>query len=114
MNEESIITWNLKSPDGLQSITIRTDDKLKAVDYANWAKGVIPSEREFPNDQGDVAHTDALANPAPKCAVHGNYMTLKPAGVSKAGRKYPAFWSCGQKNADSSWCSYKPPKEETV
>jgi hypothetical protein len=42
-----------------------------------------------------------------RCAVHGVEMTLKPAGVSKAGRSYPAFWSCGV-ITDGSFCKWKP------
>jgi len=42
-------------------------------------------------------------------------MRLKPAGVSKTtGKPYNAFWSCGIKNSDGTWCNYKPPKEVSV
>jgi hypothetical protein len=27
--------------------------------------------------------------------------------------KFGDFWSCGQKNADGSWCKFKPPKPTT-
>jgi hypothetical protein len=30
-------------------------------------------------------------------------MRFKPAGVSKAGKSYSAFWACGEKNGDA-WC----------
>lgn len=52
---------------------------------------------------------------APICGVHGTPMHLV-TGVyktdtkwSKAGEKYE-FWSCSEKNADGSYCKYKPGK----
>jgi len=42
------------------------------------------------------------------CPHHNKKMTKMPAGTSKAGKPYNAFWSCGEKNPDNSWCSYKP------
>jgi len=50
----------------------------------------------------------------PLCGIHNIPMKLKPAGVSKAGKPYNAFWSCGIKNPDGTWCAYKPPKEVSV
>ena len=61
----------------------------------------------FPDDTGPIA-TPKQAFQAPVCEVHGIPMTLKPAGVSRAGKPYPAFWSCSQKNPDGTYCSYKP------
>ena len=44
------------------------------------------------------------------CPDHGQPWTLKPAGVSKAGREYDAFWKCDGKYDDGSYCKNKPPK----
>ena len=41
---------------------------------------------------------------APICAVHGTPMTERIGNYGK-------FWSCATKNADGSWCKFKPPKE---
>lgn len=43
---------------------------------------------------------------APYCAIHHVPMRWKE-GVSKMGKNY-AFWTCGQKNPDNSWCNFKP------
>lgn len=32
------------------------------------------------------------------CPNDGNILTLRPAGVSKAGRNYPAFYACPDRN----------------
>ncbi len=45
------------------------------------------------------------------CAIHSTELVMKPAGVSKkTGKSYQAFLACNQKNADGSYCSYKPPR----
>tara|TARA_R100001530_G_scaffold13251_1_gene12243 strand:- start:2374 stop:2766 length:393 start_codon:yes stop_codon:yes gene_type:complete len=44
---------------------------------------------------------------SPICQHHNQAMTWK-TGTSKAGKPY-AFWSCSQKEADGSWCSFKLP-----
>jgi hypothetical protein len=43
------------------------------------------------------------------CPEHGIPWTLKPAGVSKAGREYDAFWKCDGKT-DGEFCKAKPTK----
>jgi hypothetical protein len=43
------------------------------------------------------------------CPDHGIPWTLKPAGVSKAGKAYDAFWKCDGKT-DGEFCRNKPTK----
>lgn len=57
---------------------------------------------------GVVQKTETVQN-APICGVHGTQMVWKE-GVSKTTHKPYAFWSCPTKNADNSFCGYKPPK----
>jgi hypothetical protein len=40
-------------------------------------------------------------------------MKWKPDGVSRAGKPYKGFWTCGKKNPDGTWCDYKPAKPAT-
>lgn len=53
----------------------------------------------------------------PICGVHGTPMTWKTGNYKattpyhKMGDEY-AFWSCSQKNADGSYCKFKPTKEQ--
>lgn len=44
------------------------------------------------------------------CPTHGTAWTVKPGGVSKAGKSYNAFWKCSGKNADDTYCNLKPTK----
>ena len=46
---------------------------------------------------------------APSCGVHGNLMIWK-TGVSKTSGKPYAFWTCPTKNADNSFCTFRPEK----
>lgn len=46
---------------------------------------------------------------APTCGIHGTLMTWK-TGTSKTTGKPYAFWSCSTKNANGSYCSFKPTK----
>jgi hypothetical protein len=40
---------------------------------------------------------------------HGEFWTLKPAGISKTtGREYQAFWAASHKAPDGSYCREKP------
>jgi len=41
------------------------------------------------------------------CPDHDVAWTLKPSGVSKAGKPYAAFYTCGAKDANG-WCRNKP------
>ena len=54
-------------------------------------------------------HTIVKVDPnAPVCEIHNKPMTLKPAGVSKLGKAYPAFWACSERMPDGSFCRFKP------
>lgn len=41
------------------------------------------------------------------CPVHGTPWIIKPAGVSKAGKRYSAFYKCAERDADG-FCNEKP------
>ena len=79
---------------------------VKAIDNLE-AKGFRPSWNEVTN--GTVKTPVKVDPNAPICEVHQKPMTMHPAGVSKAtGKSYPAFWSCQEKNADGSFCKFRP------
>ena len=63
------------------------------------------------NTETNNGHTDTpKSDPnAPICEIHNKPMSLKPAGISKAtGKHYPAFYACSERNADNSFCRFKP------
>jgi hypothetical protein len=43
------------------------------------------------------------------CGIHGTPMVFKEGVSKKTGKPY-AFWGCDTKNADGSFCSFKPQK----
>lgn len=42
-----------------------------------------------------------------KCPVHGKG-TLRPAGISRNGKAYNAFWTCNTQMPDGTWCAERP------
>lgn len=65
---------------------------------------------EFPPLEEPRQLQDAHVNTAlSKCPVHKVAWTIKPAGTSKAGKPYSAFWKCSERDADG-YCSQKPVK----
>jgi hypothetical protein len=53
-----------------------------------------------------------VANVLGQCPTHQKPWTIKPSGVSKAGKPYSAFWKCGEKDEStrSGYCDKKPVK----
>jgi hypothetical protein len=53
-----------------------------------------------------------LENVLGQCPTHQKAWTVKPGGVSKAGKPYGAFWKCGEKDEStrSGFCDKKPVK----
>jgi hypothetical protein len=72
-----------------------------------------------PQATSKPATSQAHQGDVPMCGVHGTpmkwitgkYKTTTP--YHEAGDDF-AFWSCGKKNADNSYCNYKVPKKEPV
>jgi hypothetical protein len=61
-----------------------------------------------PDDFDWSAVAEALGEDGGTCSVHGVPWVLKPAGVSKNGSPYDAFYSCGV--SGPPWCKEKPAK----
>lgn len=59
----------------------------------------------------DTTPAKTATNPVnpqtPVCGIHGTPMEWKTGTSKKTGKPY-AFWSCATRNADGSFCSYKP------
>lgn len=94
-----------------ENFTFRMDSREEIeAERKNVLDKLMPSTRVFPDDEGDMAHQE-VQEAGQMCAVHKVPMTLKPAGVSKkTGNAYPAFWSCGIKNTNGTFCTYRPQK----
>lgn len=67
---------------------------------------VAPPDEDF--DWSVVAEVEHDVPDGGTCSVHGVPWVLKPAGVSKNGSPYDAFYSCGV--AGPPWCKEKPAK----
>lgn len=58
-----------------------------------------------PTTQKAVVGQPTTSQPGetPLCGIHGTPMTQRQG-------QYGMFWSCGKKNADNTWCKFKPGK----
>jgi hypothetical protein len=64
--------------------------------------------RAIPEPQDTVVLKAAVALfQEDQCPEHGLPWSQKPAGISKAGKAYAAFWTCSGKT-DGQWCRNKP------
>lgn len=56
----------------------------------------------------DVAVAAAMLFAEGECPDHRTAWAFKPAGVSKAGKEYNAFYACGGKDGSGQFCKRKP------
>jgi hypothetical protein len=91
------------STDGKHTVTVTIEDPAGTRAALAWAQAthaqLLQQETEMDELLAEAEHE--LDGSPPKCVVHHVPM------VRVQGQKGP-FWSCHQKNADGSWCSYKP------
>lgn len=97
--------------------------------YGEDAPAAVPQQTSFPNTNQTVSPQPVAVQPerpplppntvpyqdfnvdaGGHCpAGHGPW-TIKPAGTSKAGKAYRAFWKCDGKTPDGRYCDEKPSK----
>lgn len=99
------------SIDGKHAVSVQSDDPAAVTEGLVWAQdtykkllrlrqnAAAPGSGE-PMERAEIRE-DAETG-APICAMHQKAMTW----VNKNG----GFWSCHEKNADGSWCSWRPPR----
>lgn len=56
-----------------------------------------------------AARAESAEDTLGRCPVHNVPWTVKPSGVSKAGKPYRAFWKCAERDGDT-YCDQKPVK----
>lgn len=98
--------WSKMSPDRSEQVVVRTDSYDEFIESIKLAKGVLP-QVAFPNDSGPIATAPEKAQVAnPVCGIHQAQATWKTGVSKKTGKPY-AFWSCSERNADGSFCTFK-------
>jgi hypothetical protein len=92
---------------------VQSDDPAAVTEALVWAKktheqlGRLPIKPFQPLSNGDMdplqqsARISSDSDTPPICAIH-NLPMVKVQG------KRGEFWSCHEKMADGSWCSYRP------
>ncbi len=89
------------SVDGKHRVIITGHDPQEVTDALEWARDTYADLMGPLGPRGNTPPIDVLGDEPPTCGEHGIPM------VKVQGRNGP-FWSCHQKNADGSWCSYRP------
>lgn len=90
------------STDGKHTVVATCDDLTKVKEALAWARVTYDAivghyglkYEQYQKGQGN-------GNSVPECAVH-------KVPMSRQTGKYGEFWSCHQKNADGSFCDYRP------
>lgn len=75
---------------------------------AGSAAGAVPPAPAAPSLTPDrqAAHVAAVLG---QCPDHQIAWTVRPAGISKAGKSYQSFWRCDQLT-DGTYCAKRPVK----
>ena len=102
--------WSKFSPDRSEQYVIRTDTEEEFDRLVKKYREMTPKAgKPFPDDEGPVAVLpDSVQAPVMTCGVHKTPLTYRPAGVSKTGKPYKAFWSCQEKDAQGNFCKWRP------
>ncbi len=92
------------SSDGKHTVIVTADDKETAKTAFGWAKATYDRLVEvygLKYEQYQKGQNNGNGEDTPVCAVH-------KVPMAKVNGRHGPFWSCHQKNADGSFCSYKP------
>lgn len=92
------------STDGKHTVIATTDDQVAVKSAFAWAKTTYERIVEHYGHKGQqrLGQPEQPADEAiPECAIHH-------VAMSRQAGKWGQFWSCHQRNADQSYCSYRP------
>lgn len=92
--------WSKFSPDRSEQIVIRTDDQEEFTKLIDDARGILPTGKAFPDDEGNRAHApEQTQQHVPVCPKHNKMLTKGQWG-----------WFCKSKDdtQPKGWCTYKP------
>ncbi len=93
------------SMNGNHTVTVTTDNQAETQLAIAWARATFDRLLgAYGNSVEQARNEEKSKEGSPICAVHQVPM------VRVKGRR-GGFWSCHQKNADGSWCTYKPMSE---
>ncbi|HLJ93690.1 MAG TPA: hypothetical protein VKU02_10920, partial [Gemmataceae bacterium] len=98
--------------DGHHAVSVQSDDPAAVTAALVWARDTVKQLARLTKEQRiKAAAAQSIAKHAldadpefatpPTCGIHDVPMVLVQ------GRKGP-FWSCHERSADGSWCTFKP------
>jgi hypothetical protein len=90
---------------GKPTVSVTSDDPTAARDAIPWLAQtyatLLKDAKAVPSPATTLTVPSGETKESPVCQIHGKRM------IRMTGRKGP-FWSCHEKMADGSWCSFKP------
>ena len=88
------------STDGVHKVTVTIEDPAGTDAALAWANATYAKLLRDGDSEPTGAAFDTKDD-APQCALHHQPMVRMQGKLGE-------FWSCHQKNADGSWCGYRP------
>jgi hypothetical protein len=79
-------------------------EKMITAGFTPNASGTIFKAPELPAPEAPVAGKETLV---PVCGIHNKPMVWREGNNRQTGRHY-AFWACGERGPDGSFCKYRP------
>ena len=76
------------------------------------ARADVPASVPAGAAAGAEAVPPAASAPLGACPVHRVAWVVKDGGISKAGKPYPPFWKCKERD-ENGYCNEKPSKAWT-
>jgi len=108
---------------GFEVLITRRSDEQSVIPQIPGIVALVDKLAETGFDGGRVVIPPGLTSPEikgngnekmmPICAVHHNPMVWREGNNAQTGRHY-AFWACPEKNADGSFCKYRPGKNKNL
>ncbi len=97
------------STDGKHTVIATSDDAAMNKAALEWAKSTydqVVARYGLKHEQFHKKGEETSEEEIPTCAVHNVPMT-------KQQGKFGSFWSCHKRNADGSFCSYRPNDQQS-
>lgn len=90
------------SSDGKHTVIVTSDERAvidAALDWEQQTYDRLVARYGLKGEQ--TRRSSETSEAAPKCAIHR-------VPMAQVQGKHGSFWSCHERNADDSWCSYRP------
>src|SRR4051794_6953471 len=90
--------------DGKPKVSVSAADPVAAANAIAWVKETYKRLADAPSvREPEQLTVEVATDQTPACQIHH-------VPMASVNGRHGAFYSCHIKNADGSWCSYRPPR----